>query len=100
MKGGWHGKWTDAEDQVLFDVYPEGGRLAVREILPHRGLEAISKRANKLKVRSATNYARHYRPRVLGESVWGVPVHEYTEPDLALRDWRGAEPGQLLGRVA
>jgi len=44
-------KWTEEEDAVIRERFPQGGVKEVRKLLPHRTIHAIQRRARVLKVK-------------------------------------------------
>jgi hypothetical protein len=54
--------WSLAEDQVLRDHYPSGGRTACRDLLPARSDLAIRVRASKLGIRRVFDYTPKAKP--------------------------------------
>jgi hypothetical protein len=56
-------KWTEYEDKIIREVYPDRGIEAVHKLIPHRSLESIKKRATR------TGLKRNHRWRG-GYSKW------------------------------
>lgn len=81
--------WNHEETEILMREYPRGGTSAVRQFLPYKSAMAIQKRANL----SGLSVGRgNVRPMML-----------YLDPQpevaAAMKEWRGAVPGQLQGRA-
>ena len=82
--------WTQAEVDVLHARYEEGGSAAVMPYLPGRTRRQINNKAQ--------HEGLHYEGRKVSGSppkddeLWGVPAHDYTEADIAMRGWREAMP--------
>jgi hypothetical protein len=60
--------WTDDDDRILREHYPEGGTAAVKKLLPHRTNSAIRQRCKVLKI----NITTQARKRLARESVCGT----------------------------
>lgn len=50
-KRGWATKWSEEEDEVIRQYYPQNGWQRVHQILPNRNKKGIQSRAFKLNVR-------------------------------------------------
>lgn len=48
---GWEFKWTDYEDNIIKEYYPQNGYEKVLEILPNRNKKGVQQRAHKIGVR-------------------------------------------------
>lgn len=83
--------WTDAEDAVIIEVYPNGGAAAVHEAIPSRTRKAIVRRAGQLGVSNARSRGEA-DTRIDRGVGWAVPQHDYTPADFAVRGWRTARP--------
>lgn len=77
--------WKKSEDDIVLRIYPNGGAAAVAALLPHRNTHGIKQRACRLGVRSNSVFSHPSGKHV--EDFAGVPVHEYTAPDIAMRGW-------------
>lgn len=83
--------WTDAEDAVIIEMYPNGGSAAVQEAIPSRTRKAIMRRAWQLGVSNARSRGEADK-RIYRGVGWAVPQHDYTPADFAFRNWRAASP--------
>ena len=90
-------KWSEAENAVVANVYPDGGWEGVRALLPHRSKDAITKCASRLRVRANSVFSV---PR--DGKRWRGAAESSAAPDThaSLRNWRyPATAGQLTWRV-
>lgn len=81
-----HRPWTPVEDSLILQLYPDGGSAACMPVLPGRGDNAIKQRACRLDVQHSAS--PHSQPHNRAESLWGVPVHDYTPEDRAWMNTR------------
>ncbi len=84
--------WPGEEVAALRKYYPLGGSAACKPYMPSRSMGAIHAAAKKhgLTYAGPRDFEAVKKPQ--HESPWPVPMHEYTEPDIALREWRCAMP--------
>ena len=50
-KRGWLSKWSEGEDEIIRQYYPQNGWQKVQQMLPDRNERSIKARASKLKVK-------------------------------------------------
>lgn len=75
--------------ELLRQGWEHGGTAAALELLPERGKYAVQRQASRMGLRAGNKT--------------GVPMTFYPDPDpavaAAMKEWRGAVPGQLQGRA-
>jgi hypothetical protein len=71
--------WTATEDHLLRQLFPKDGAGACALVMPNRTRPAIIQRAAKLGIPS---------PARVKQPTYGVPAHDYTAEDYAMRAWR------------
>lgn len=77
-----HVRWSERENDVLRQYYPDGGAPGVRDLLPHRTDEAIRRQAANIGVkRLGKRYRNQYKPA--GAIDFGVLVAKHCAPSPA-----------------
>ena len=82
--------WTDADNKLLRDLYPNGGPQAVMDAMPNRTRGSITRRASNMGIRVVRDVAKAVCAADLRN--WEIPTHDYTAADIAVRNWRTARP--------
>jgi hypothetical protein len=78
-------RYTEYETSVVLDLYPTLGSLGVQRVLKHRTRASIKNVASKLGIPSQVKGVGFPS----AQDFSGVPVHDYTQPDIAARSWHG-----------
>ena len=94
-----HKAWTLGEDDWIRQHYPTLAATGMlkRGYLADRTREAINRQAYVMGVK----FTKHTEMMEAFDTPWPVPTHDYTAPDLALRDYSyPVERGPLVARIA